>query len=120
MRFVLDYKPRDDDEVSNGNVDDYLTEVCVIQRKAPSNTFSVIADELSLPMACLGARLHNLLTARKCSNGDHGVDVSQVRNYGINLTIGLASILIVWFDLHRCDKVPQRKSIITLICSQLY
>lgn len=72
-----------------GDCDDYCSEVCVIQQKAPSRTFCAIAVELSLPAECLGARLHDLLTARKCGSGDNGVDVGQVRNYGETLEIRL-------------------------------
>lgn len=89
MRLVLDYVSKSDDEVFMGDCNDYCSEVCVIQQKAPSRTFCAMAVELSLPATCLGARLHDLLTARKCGSGDYGVDVGQVINYGVNLMIEL-------------------------------
>lgn len=67
--------------------------------KAHSRTFCAIAVELSLLTECLGARLHDLLTARRCGSGAHGVDVGQVINYGENLTIEVFSLLILWSSL---------------------
>ena len=89
IRFVLDGVLKGDNEVFIWVGDDCGV-ACVIQQTALSaKHFCAIAVELSLPAECLGARLHDLLTARKCGSGDHGVDVGQVRNYGENLEIWL-------------------------------